>query len=1262
MTVKKSISWTEDQIKAIDFPYNRSAVVTAAAGSGKTALLVERVVRLIRGNDENPPIEADKFAILTFTRNSADEFRSRMSQAIEEASRPGANERIPREQLIRFRSAVVSTINSFCLGILKENADAFGLPVNFTVAEENKAALMLEDALEVTMEYFYSEEFSDAYGSDARELLSKTFSYKNDEALREAVVSIHEKISSLADPEGWLEGCAENYSSRENAGRAFVKPLMIKAGRMISAAEALAEEYRGFIRGLDCGAELKESFIPVMESDIGIIEDWRVKYELMLKEEFNLDNFGKFADSLCLPKLKTLRLAVSKPDEGTKAEYKSIKENVDVYRRELKKSLSDIKEFITVDESGIDEELRQQHKTVSALITLVKRLEIEFSLLKRKAGCVDFADCERLLLNRLKSEEGKDLRAALSDRFRCIIVDEFQDTNDIQFEIFRLISRDGGNLFFVGDVKQSIYAFRGGNPRIMSALCRGEHGFSALPLNKNFRSRNEIIDSVNTVFSGLMTEKYGDVDYEKGNKLVYGSEYPDAAEKELYSTEIFLLDYSESRDEFTGDFTASVAEARFTADKIRRMVNDRFPVKKSVSETRPCEYGDFCVLLRNSIHAEEYKTELEKLGIPVSMKGAGGYLDTEEISLILNFLKIIDNPMSDEQLLNVLMSPLYSFSAEEIAEVRLGIIGFGDTEGYDMNCLYDSFANKALYTCVKQCSEPSSPERLSVPSAKAGEQITLFDSSFGAAELLTNLREKGLDRKEGYPKCVKFIKDFTEFRRFAANNSIERLIRKIYDDTDLYAVFSTYERGNRKVANIRLLLKYASDFENSGGGALSDFLRYSEAARNGRIGFSEAIVPKDAANAVRIMTFHASKGLEMPIVILGGLGGSFSGKDSAGTMVFNRSSGIGLQRIYIDKRYSADNMGYNAAAAEQKQDQIGEELRLLYVAMTRAKEKLIMIGRGKAENITRLTKRKFSPELAFNANNAMEWILCSVLRYCKENYGDNFGLSLRYLRLSVSSSPLPEPETEKTLEIWDGSEPDEEVAALISKGVLAEYNYERLTRMRSRYTVTEIAHLAEKRDVTNEIYLTRPTFGKEKITGASTGNAYHHIMEFIRIENLNKGGDLNSAIKREIAELANSGKIEREEAALVNADNIAAFFVSVLGRRLLSSPKFEREYPVFAEVPACDIYVSEDGDDTETIVQGRVDMLFYEKDRIVVVDYKSDTKENLEKELPAYAKQLKIYRRVLPEMTGVENIEIYIYSFSRREIWNVDEIDLCGVV
>ncbi len=1245
------MNFTPEQEKAINFPEDKradsaSAVVSAAAGSGKTTLLVERVIRILSNSDENKKIDADKLAILTFTTNSANEFRTRMTASIAKKAKEEPDNAYIKEQLIKFRSSVISTINAFCLSILKDNAEAFELPVNFSIVDEAKASVLRNEAIEATRKYFYSPDFDKDCGQGASDLLFKTFSFQNDYQLFASVENIYDKTSSLVDPEGFMSMAIDNFSTLDKMKDAFIKDYISGIEKKLNNAQMHLDRIKSYIQNnvkTDTDFTDTSSLDDLVAADQKLIDNGKSALNT-LKTSLTIDNLTACVASCKAPFSTFSKKAFDKTKPNVVEKLEKIG---NIRDKKIKPCFKDITEY-TVDEPTLKEERSLLEKTVSSFVQLVKRFKTEYSNAKLKAGYVDFNDCERLLLNKLTSDD--DFRSSISQRYACIIIDEFQDTSDLQYEIFKMISNDENNIVVVGDIKQSIYAFRGGNPRLMLGLIKDNQKFETLPLNKNFRSRENVIDTVNDMFTGLMTEKHGDVDYNSDTCLYYGADYY----KDLGSdnkSQLHLLDYQNFKE--AKDFDKDEEEAKYTAELINKMINkDKFQVsdQNSKSGSRDCTPKDFAILLRASTHAQKYKKALNDLGIAANINGASDYFGNEEINLILNMLKIIDDPMRDEEMLNVIMSPVYMMDAEEVAEAKLGLLGL-DTESINeddldevMDALRRSYKYRTLYNCLSKCSKDKEEYTYTLKDPNNGEEVT---------------KTVVLERKVNQ-KCKDIIRHLEIFRAFKSNCSIERLIRKVYDDTDFLAVIATYEQNDQKLANIRLMLRYAADFEANGGGTLSDFLRYIDRVRKNEKSFDDAKTGAAAEDSVKIMTFHASKGLEMPIVILGQLGKGENRMDTTGTIIFNRNTGLALKNVDIKNRYSYPPFAYTAIANAEKTKQCGEELRLLYVAMTRAKEKLIMIGQIKKEDCVPLMNSNFSAEEALSNGESIKWIISSLTRNA---YANNRHIDIIEVDDKIEIEDNAENGTDADVQAEEKEEVavakyDKDAAKRIAQAIQTEYANSSQTTARSKYTVTEIAHMIDEQESEENAekdkksrpaiaYISKPSFlTKSQITGKEVGDAYHHAMEHFPLDALKSGNvtadkDYVAVI---IKKLNEDLKLEDKEVKHIKPERIAEFFNSMLGQRMLKSQKIEREYKIFAEVKASDIYVPDE--ESTTIVQGRADMFFYEDDGIVLVDYKSDSNANLIKEFEAYRKQLSIYKTILPLMTGVKVKEIYIYSFS----------------
>lgn len=1213
ITVENANMPTPEQERAISAPIGSPTVVSAAAGTGKTTMLTERVLRLI--SDCENPVRADSLAILTFTVNATQHLRGKLASALSERieSLEGGKERdFLAEQAVRLRNASISTINSFCLGIIRDNIEKFDLPVNIAVADETKIASLQWNAINMTKRDFYDDELFD---EKERKLLFYSFNFENDRALFERVVSASDTLSSYADSEKWLDGAVGCYDSIRSLEKVylpvyvdFIENQRAKALNYHKSLRKYYGEYRVYCDTLPDGRTKKEK--TDKEKKLAV-KDSMADFLNCLSELKKL--MRRFVKA---PSLEALENLTKYAEHGVPEISRADRDNPikKAFAQERKGVQAVFEELagISVSRSEEEQNLGHNRAVVTAFVKLIRAYRGYFGELKRSQGYVDFSDCELLVLEKLRGDE--DFREALSARYSCVIVDEFQDCNDVQAEIFRLIGN--GRQFYVGDIKQSIYAFRGGNPEIMAGLCKGEQDFRELPLTKNFRSRQTVIDTVNDAFSGLMTEKYGGVDYSDKTKLVRGAEYPDAENNSIYDTEIYAVASKEQSQE------------QFIAKRISELLNDEsFKITKNGELCRP-SCSDFAILLRNKGKIGSYIQALAEVGIPSVAPSGKNILESEEVALLVNYLKVIDNPLNDKELLYILMSPLYRFDADETARLRLGILGLPDDVPDKAGDISDCLKHYALCECLKFCSSKYG-ERGDYGQSEAKQKAEAAEKA---------LAEMGITR-EISPKALAAQRDITSFRRFMSNNSIVDLIRKVCADTDIYAVVCALDDSRRRVANLRRFEKIAEDFVSRDGGTLCDFLRFiRQIEENKRGAIEEASVPEDAANSVRIMTFHASKGLEIPVCILAELQTMFNKSDYSGNFLMNHDYFFSISFVDREARYRASTFAHHALELVNRQKPVGEELRLLYVAMTRAREKLIMAGKfSKEEEVPTYHSGFYDGTIPF------KWVWRKLIqnKYKTEIIDDsgnepgNDEAARENPGVTQNENAAPETPLDSENELTE-----EKLKAIVEK----EYRNKTETVQRTKYSVTELAH---RNDVLPFV-LTKPSFAdRSGIKGTDVGNAYHHTMEHIPLDKLRAAADLSPAVSEAVRELSASGKITEDEERLVKSEKIAEFFSGTLGRRMLNSANVERERSFYAELSGYDIDISEIGENVA--IQGQIDMLFEEDDGIVIVDYKTDTKENLMKEKDNYSLQVKIYAAVAPKLFGKPVKEIYLYSFSNGE-------------
>lgn len=1248
-----SFTPTEDQIAAIKYPHDKPAVVTAAAGSGKTTLLVDRIIRLI--SDEENPLDITSLAIMTFTVNATQSIREKLNKKLQEKIDELSEDTSPEakakrnylsEQIINLRRASISTINSFCLGIIRENFQQFDLPINFNIADDTKITSMKWSAEQLIKRDFYDESSENGFSAEDRDTLFYTFSFEDDSKLFNSVSKTANILSSYGHINEWLDEAADVYSSTEALEKKYIDVYR----------SFLEKQYSKLKKSLDLMDEFFLEYESNPPTDIKKLESYEEALESLTDiKDFDHNRFDAFeSDYLAFkgnPSMDTLDAifrTVEKTPENTSE--KSLKDRLNKSKQRFNKSAelfqNTYKEIAKVTFSKSEEvlSLPQQHKAAKVFSRLVKQYIAYYSEIKRAQGSIDFSDCELFLLEKLRSD--KDFRNQIAQRYSCFIVDEFQDSNDVQAEIFSLLGN--GHLFYVGDVKQSIYAFRGANPMIMAKLCAEEDGFKPLPLNKNFRSRQQVIDIVNTAFSSLMTYEYGGVDYAKGNQLVYGDLFEPLSdvENQKFNPELYILEAEGSDEE------KLISSARFTAALIKQIHDDAsfFITKKDKDgkeiKVRPT-YSDFIVLTRKNKPIKYYREALATIGIPAVASKTKNFLVSEEISLIFSFLKAIDNPLDDENTLNVLMSPIYLFNAEEVAELRLGVLGYGADELTDAEV-------EAISKCTRQ---GSLLRALKFCTQETGKRYNSGDDDNlkNAEKIEKDLASRKINRKIS-AKAKAYLNDLETFRNYISNNSVDSLIGKIFEDTDIFAVMSAYDDSAQRISNLRRFESIAADFVCAEYGMLSDFIRFIDRSIEEDTDIDGASTPESMDNSVKIMSFHASKGLEAPICILAEMNYQIDKNDIKGSFLINPDNFYSMDYVDRVNRYRFRTFSGNAIYLENDKRPIGEELRLLYVAMTRAKEKLIMIDCWKGKDLADSKKLDFDFNFAFEGAKPFHWILGALNPYLDVDEGKDgkktvysFSYSGLPMNISVIDNDNINKIIAKSTEIKSASPTPDAAAATdvsdesveLSKLISKQYSNLSETQRQEKYSVTELAHKSSNTFFT----LTKPAFASTgKIRGSDVGNAYHNFMEHVSLDVIRSSSEskLYENILRELDRVCSEELITETEKSCIDPNKIYCFFKGSLGQRMLKSPCVMREFPMYAEID-----VSKIDPDIEGFagVQGRIDAFFIENDEIVVIDYKTDVK--LEKEEEAYKKQVKIYATVLPMLLGKKVSETYLYSFSK---------------
>ncbi|BAQ10254.1 ATP-dependent helicase/nuclease subunit b [Bacillus sp. OxB-1] len=1229
----EGVTFTDAQWKAI-WASGKDILVSAAAGSGKTKVLITRMIEKVL--NESDPTDVDQLLVVTFTNASAAEMRHRMAKALEEAIAAKPDSAHLRRQLNLLNKAQISTLHSFCLNVVRQYAYLLDIDPGFRIADSTEAALLRDDTIGEVLEEAYGAE-----NPDAMYRLADSFtSDRNDQAIETLIDRLYDYSRVHPSPEAWLRRIPGQYeiggiSSVDELN--FIRPLKTSIRHTLEEAAALAEEMRR-IALLPDGPE---PLAATAEADLL----WINEAIRRLNETTWEETYEFFAT---LKWVTAGRIKKDSCDEELANRAKKLRDDV-------KKMMNTVKDsYFTRTPARLLEEIRLMAPAMHTLIDLVIDFGRRYERVKLDRGIVDFSDLEHYALRILSEEkDGKLYPSAISqdyrNRFKEVLVDEYQDVNRLQETIIQLVKRAGesdGNLFMVGDVKQSIYRFRLAEPMLFLGKYNRftkEDGVEGLKidLNANFRSREEVLDATNFVFHQVMGERVGEIEYDEAAALKYGAQYPEKNVPTqlslLYADEEEDDDEAEDATELAGQsLKSSQAEARYMIRKIRQLMASGAEVTDAFTEERrPLEYRDIVILMRSMTWSGEIAEEFKLAGIPIYTELKRGYFDALEVMIMLNTLRVIDNPYQDIPLASVLRAPFVGLTENELAQIRLA--------------------------------------KKNVPFYEA---LQTFISTGGAGMA-----------PETQLKLQRFFVQFEDWRNLARRGSLSELIWQVYSDTHYYEMVGAMPNGKQRQANLRALHDRAIDYEKTSFRGLFRFLRFVDRMRRRGDDLGAARSLSEKENVVRMMTIHSSKGLEFPYVFIAGAGRQFNKMDFNETYLFDQHFGLAVKAIDPDNRITYTSLPYLAMKEKKELEMRAEEMRVLYVAMTRAKEQLEIVASVKDiekaivkwQDAQLVNPAERLPEyVRSRANGYLDWIGPAVARHpAFEKFGVIQGGELLDDRSKWEIDALPvssfleelESSSAETAADSAVSEPDQvDEADLAEVHRRFDWTYPHLSSVskRSKQTVSDVKRLAileqqideddpftVKEDELGTPYLhDRPEFMQSRaLSAAEIGTAMHTIMQQIPLEQ----SVTIRKVEEVISELVDRQLLTMEEANAVDAGSVAHFFTTPLAKRLQSASR------LFREVPFTYAYDGQDGD--RQILQGIVDCLFEEKDGWVLLDYKTDrvrgrfrTAEEADEELQRrYGIQLNLYRQALEEILHIPIKEMVLYLFDGERAVPIQE-------
>ena len=1226
------MKWTKEQEQAI-YEKNTNILVAAAAGSGKTAVLVERIINKII----NENIDIDKLLVVTFTNAAASEMRERVLNAIYEKLENDSENQNLQRQITLLNKASICTIDSFCLDVVRNHFyELDNVSPNFRIGDTTEIELLKQEIIEEIFEKKYEEE-----DKDFNTLINTYTSYRDDTPLKEIILKIYNYIQSNPFPEKWLnekiemfnlEGKKEEYSDFSNTvwGEELLKEVEEELIDDITALQDIEDS-------LSFDPELNK-FWQTIRSDIDMLQT--------LKN--NLDNWDRAYEIS-----KNINF-VTWPRKKIES---SIKEEAKIIRDDVKKKLNKvINKILICDSDEAKQDIQDMYNVLDKLKYVILEFQEEFSKRKRERNIVDFNDIEHFALKILlkETEEGKieptDVAKKYKEKYIEMAIDEYQDSNLVQEYILNAVSK-GDNIFMVGDVKQSIYKFRQAMPELFLDKYKNykkiedkkQEDNLKIKLFKNFRSRENVLKFTNLIFQDIMSNLLGDIEYNQEEYLNLGAQYPE--EKQNLNTEINIIDLKENEEEqsnvSTEDLNESVEneeqqeriedielEARFVANKIREIVQNKYQIWDAKKDTyRDIKYKDIVVLLRSTSNiAPIFEQEIIRLDMPVFSDSSQEYLDSIEIQTIMSLLKIIDNPMQDIPLVTVLRSNIGKFTDDELVEIRLS----------------DKYEN--YYTCMKK------------------------------AKLDVNPKLKD--------KIQRFFESIEEWRKEQEYLSLDELIWKIYIDTGYYNYVGLMPNGALRQANLKMLFQRAKQYESSNFKGLYNFINFIEKLRlsSGDLGAAKLIGEND--NVIRIMSIHKSKGLEFPVVFLSSTGKQFNLMDLNQNILLHQEMGIGVKYINYERQVQYDTLTKTAMRNKILVETLSEEMRILYVALTRAKEKLFIIGLSKdyekeAENIEKQICRypkyldKINPILVKKYKRYLDWIML-VYNYEKETAKSFVDFNIYKKKELLDSFEDIKKEEIDAKEFLEKQDVDNDKIKKIEEILNWSYDYELSTTIPTKTSVTKIKQMQneetvettldnylidvekdeENKEKIQENNLPKPQFLRkeddDKITSAQKGTLVH-----LCLQKLNEKQEYTlQEIKDLINELELKQIITNKEARSISIYKILAFTKSTIWKELRKAKTVEKEKPFYINILAKEIYNQEVEEDI--LVQGIIDLYYInENDKLVLVDYKTDYVEKGKDEelLNKYRKQLDLYKRALESALNRKVDKVYIYSvYLEKEI------------
>lgn len=1195
------MTWTKEQQQVIDLR-NRNILVSAAAGSGKTAVLVERIKELVL--DKKHPVDIDHLLVVTFTNAAAAQMKERVAKALEKALQENPSDVRLQQQAALVQNAQITTIDSFCLYVLRNHFHEIGLEPNFRIGDEGELKLLREDVMTGLFEQCYEEKHPGFL-----HLISCYGTSRSDAPVRDMIFKLYSYAQSYPWPKQWLRealSCYEIKTEQELEQAPFIEMTVEYGKQMVKGYLEQAEHYHELCQDVD-GPDMYEE---ACEQDVELME-----------KLLSCSTYQNFYEELGKCKFATLGRAkdyIGSPEK---------QEQVKTERKKLKDGIGKLKsDCFALTFREILEQLTLVQPSAEALAEVTERFIDAFAERKQDKNLVDFSDLEHFALEILVEEEnGKPTETAkeFQNAYEEIMIDEYQDSNYVQETILRAISREvvgQNNLFMVGDVKQSIYRFRLARPELFMEKFDTYETTDApcqrIDLHKNFRSRDTVLAFTNDIFYQIMKRNLGGVDYTDEAALYCGADYPAGEKEDAFDSEILLTTTQELEEGTKQQISKQELEAKLIADRIRKMVGKEEVVDEETGEFREVRYGDIVILLRSlSEWADLFAEVLNANGIPAHTVSRTGYFSTLEIRTVLNYLRILDNPRQDIPLAAVLKSPMAGLSDEQLARLRL------------------LAEDKPYHQCVKMFLEAE--EELTEKESTADEDMRA--------------------------KLKRFSETYKKLRRQTMDIPMHELLQKVLKETGYARYASALPAGRQRLANLHMLSEKAIAYEKTSYRGLYHFIRYIDELQKYDVDFGEAELVGENEDAVNIMSIHKSKGLEFPVCFVSGMGKSFNKQDSRSKMILHPNLGVGLDIIEEDRRIKVPAFFKKVIARQTELESLGEELRVLYVAFTRAKEKLIITGCIKDEEMLQQIREIYcgSNRKALNfkeraeAKTFLEWILPAA---AASGSWDKVSYVTPWSMLEDEAAHQITEHVSLRQRVQQAEEVSDTLYEKIKEQLSYQYPHPDAIHLVTKYSVSELKHRAmrelaakEEEDVTPKFleevstpYVPAFMEGKAEVNqGALRGTAMHRLMECYDFTKMPDHSDeFAENIKKQLTGLVQMGKVSEDMQKLIRIPSVELFLKSKLAPRMKAAAMRD---DLFREKPF--VMGNHEMEEEMVLIQGIIDVFWVEEDGIVLLDYKTDRVDSATRLRDMYKEQLDLYAEALERIFPLPVKEKYLYSF-----------------